>query len=129
MVLRDTCLAAREVSLDILYRNIRTGRNGNKNAMVSTRQGVLMTAAAAAVADVAASVAAADASAAADVARGAAKPTDTDTVRGATKLTASDDDDADGLCSRACREHCHGLRGSVGPRRRAPGRCLAALHL
>ena len=119
MVLGDTCLAAREVSLDILHRNVQAGRNGNKHAMVPTRQDVLMAAAAVAVADVAASMGAADASAAAaaDIARGAAKP------------TASADDDTGGLRLRACREHCHGLRGPVEPRRHAPGRCLAASHL
>ena len=122
MVLGDTCLAAREVSLDILHRNVQDGRNGNKHAMVPTRQDVLMAAAAVAVVDVAdvtASMGAADASAAAaaDIARGAAKP------------TASADDDTGGLCLRACREHCHDLRGPVEPRPHAPGRCLAASHL
>ena len=48
--------------------------------------------------------------------------------RGAVKPTAVDDD-VGGLCRRACREHCHGLRGLVEPHRHAPGRCLAALHL
>ena len=90
--------------------------------------GVLM-AAAAGWCDVAASVAAADASAAADVARGAVKPTAADTARGAAKPTAVDDDEAGGLCRCASREHYHGLRGPLEPRRRAPGLCLAALHL
>ena len=81
-VLGDTCLVAWEVSLDILHKNIQTGRKGNKHAMVPTCQGVLMVAAAAAVA-------AADASVAADVARGAVKP------------TAAADDDTDGLCRRS----------------------------
>ena len=61
-VLGDTCSAPREVSLDTLHRNVRAGRNGNKHAMVSTRQGVLMATAAAS----AATAAAVDASAAAD---------------------------------------------------------------
>ena len=119
-------LAAREVQLYILHRNVRTGRNGNKHAMVPSRQDVLVVAAAAAVAAAAVAVAAAavavaaaDASAAAAVARGAVKPTAVDTVRGAAKPTAVDD---------VCREHCHGLRGPVEPRRRTPGRRLAALH-
>ena len=92
--------------------------------MVPTRQGVLVVAAAVATAAAAltngsaAAAAVADASAAAAVAREAAKPT-----------AADDDDDADGLCRRACHEHCHSLRGSVEPRRRASGRRLAALHL
>ena len=108
------------VSLDILHRNVRVGCNRNKYAMVPTRQGVLMVAAAAA---------AADASAAAAVARGAVKSTAADTARRAAKPAAADDDDDDGLRRRACREYCHGLRVPVEPRRRAPGRCLAALHL
>ena len=78
--------------------------------MVPTRQGILVVAAAAAVA-------ADDGSAAAAVARGAVKP------------TAAAADDADGLCRRACREHCHGLRGPIESRRRAPGRRLAVFHL
>ena len=45
--LGDTCSAVREVSLDTLHRSVRAGRNGNKHAMVSTRKGVLMAAAAA----------------------------------------------------------------------------------
>ena len=74
-------------------------------------------------------VATADASAAAAVARGAVKPTAADTVRGAAKPTAVDDDEIDGLCRRVCRERCHGLRGPVKSRRRAPGRRLAVLHI
>ena len=120
-----TCLAAWEVSLGILHSNVRAGRNENKHAMVPTRQGVLMVAAAPA----AAAVTAVDASAAAAVARGAVKPTAADTSRGAAKPTAADDDDADGLGRRACREHYHGLRGFIEPRRRTPGRRLAALRL
>ena len=46
--LEDMCSAGREVSLDTLYRNTRAGRNGNKQAMVPTRQGAVLTAAAAA---------------------------------------------------------------------------------
>ena len=122
MVLGDTCLAAREISLDILHINVRAGRNRNKYGMVPTRQGVLMVAAAAAVA-------AADGSAAAVVARGAVKPTAADATEEAAKPNAADYDDADDLCRRACREHCHDLHGPVEPRRRAPGLCLAALHL
>ena len=88
MVLGNTCFEAREVLLDILHRNVRARRNGSKHALVPTRQGVLMAAAAAAA--VAASVAAADASvAAADVARRAAK------------LTAAADGAADGVCRSA----------------------------
>ena len=118
-VLGDTLSAVREVLLYTLHRNVRAGRNGNKHAMVPTRQGVLTAAAATAVAAVVASVAATDASAAAaaDVARGAVKP------------TAVDDDGADGLCRRAYREPCHGLRDRLEPRRRASGRFLADLHL
>ena len=59
--LEDTCSAVREVSLNTLDRSVRAGRNGNKHAMVSPRQGVLMAAAAAS----AATAAAVDASAAA----------------------------------------------------------------
>ena len=123
MVLEDTCLAVREVSLDIVHRNVRAGRNENKRAMVPTRQGVLMITAAAAF------VAAADASVAAAVARGAVKPTTADTARGVAKPAAAADDDAGGHCRRAFREHCHGLRGPVEPRRRARGGHLTALHL
>ena len=104
--------------------------------MVPIRQGVLVAAAAAAVAAATAVVAgtdaavvAADASAAAAVAREAVKPTAADTARGAAKPSAVDDDDADGLCRRVCRERCHGLRCPVKPRRRAPGRQLAASYL
>ena len=136
MVLGDMRLAAREIKLDILHRNVRAGRNGNKHAMVPTRQDVLVVAAAASVAAAAVAVpaadvavAAADASVAAAVARGTVKPIPADTVRGSAKPTAVDDDGADGLCRRVYREHCHGLRGSVEPRRRAPGRRLASLHL
>ena len=82
--------------------------------------------AAAAAAAAVAAVIAADASAAAAVALGAVKPTAADTARGAAKPTAVDDGRADGLCRRVCREHC---RAPVEPRRRAPGRRLAALHL
>ena len=74
MVLGDTRLVAREVLLDTLHRNVWARRNGNKHAMVPTRQGVLMVAAAAAVAT-------ADASAAAAVARAAVKPTAADIAR------------------------------------------------
>ena len=119
-----------------MHRNIREGHNGNKHAMVPTPQGVLVAAAAAAVAAAPAvvagtdaAVAAADASAAAAVARGAVKPTAADTARGAAKPSAVDDDDADGIFRRVCRERCHGLRCTVKPRRRAPGRQLAASHL
>ena len=123
--------AAREVQLDILHKNVRAGRNGNKHAMVPTRQDVVVVAAAAAAmaaatvamaaatvamaaADIA--VAAADASAAAAVARGAVKPIAADTVRGAANPTADDDEEeADGLCRRVCRKRCHGLRGPVEP--------------
>ena len=102
----------REVQLHILHRNVRASRNGNKHAMVSTRRNVLVVPASAVVA---AAVAAGDAFAAAAVASlGAAKP------------TAVDDDDVDNLCRRVCRERCHGLHGPVEPRRRAPGRRLAA---
>ena len=80
---------------------------------------VAVAAAAVTVATAAVTVAAADASATAAVARGAVKPTAVDTVRGAAKPIA-----VDGVC----REHCHGLRGPAEPRRRAPGRRLAALH-
>ena len=127
--LGDTCSAAWEVSFDTLYKSIRDGRNGNKNAMVPTRQGVL-TAAAAENADafsVDASAPAADDSAAAraDASQGTVNPTaagDTDdAARGAVKPTV--DDDVDGLCRRACREHHHhSLRGLLEPRLRAPGR-------
>ena len=95
-----TCIR-QEVQLDILHRNVRAGRNGNKHAMVPTRQDVLVVAAASAVfvaaADVAVAaadvaVAAADACAAAAVARGAVKPIAADTVRGAAKPIAVDDD-------------------------------------
>ena len=41
MVLGNTCLAVREVWFDILNRNVRAGRNGNKHAMAPTGQGVL----------------------------------------------------------------------------------------
>ena len=61
--LGDTCSAVREVSLDTLHRSVRAGRNGNKHAMVSTCQGVLMAAAAAS----AATAAVLDASTVADV--------------------------------------------------------------
>ena len=87
MMLGNTCLAAREVSLEIPHRNVRAGRNGNKHATVPTRQGVLTAAAAAADASVV--TADASAAAAADVARGAVKPTAADTVRGAAKPTAA----------------------------------------
>ena len=91
--------------------------------MVPTRQGVLVVAAAAAA------VAAAVAFAAAAVARGAVKLTAADTARGAAKPTAVDDDGVDGLCRRACRERCHGLRGPVKTRRHPVGRRFAVLHL
>ena len=125
------CLAARGVSLDILDRNVQAGRNGNKHAMVRNRQGVLM-AAAAGDDDGDASVAAADASAAAAAngARGDVKPTAADDISRETAKPTGVDDDVDGLCRRACRDqHCHGLRDPLESRRRAPGRCLAALHL
>ena len=94
-------------------------------AAAAAAAAVAAVAAAAAAAAVAA-VIAADASAAAAVALGAVKPTAADTARGAAKPTAVDDGRADGLCRRVCREHC---RAPVEPRRRAPGRRLAALHL
>ena len=91
--------------------------------MVPTRQGAVLTVAAAA-ATTADSVAAAS-----DAAQGAVRPATADNAaRGAMKPTAVDD--ADGLCRRACHDHRrHGLRDPLGPRRRAPGRCLGALHL
>ena len=97
--LGDTCFAAREVSLDTLHRSARAGRNGNKHAMVPTRQGVLR--------------AAASENDAAAAALGAMKP------------TAVDDDD--GICRRACHDHHHdALREPFGSHRRTPGRYLAA---
>ena len=129
MVLGGTCIAAREVSLDILHRNVRAGRNGNKQAFVPTHQGVLTAAAVAAVVDTSVAAVGASAAAAADVARGAVKSTAAFIAQGAAKPTAADYDYADGLGRRACREHCHGLRGLVKSCHRAPGRCLAALHL
>ena len=63
VALENTCLAAREVSLDILRGSVRAGRNGNKHAMVPTRQGTVLT--------VAAATTAASVAAAADAARGA----------------------------------------------------------
>ena len=65
MILADMRLVVREVQLDILHRNNRAGRNGNKHAMVPTRQNVLVVSAAAVVAT---AVATADACAAAAVA-------------------------------------------------------------
>ena len=41
MALGNTSLAVRKVSFDILNRNVRAGRNRNKNAMAPTGQGVL----------------------------------------------------------------------------------------
>ena len=112
--------------------------------MIPTRQGAVLTAAAAAAVDVSAAAAAADVSAAAaaaaaggtvepiavdDDAREAVKPTTADNAaRGTMKPTAADDvDNTDGLCRCVCRDHHHhGLRDPLGPRRRAPGRCLAS---
>ena len=134
----DTCLAAREVSLNILQRRAPV----NKHAMVPPRQGVLT---APAAENTVATAVDASAAAADDVARGAVKPTaaeDTyDVALGAVKSTAADDadgselgpvkptaaDDDDGLCRRACSSHHHhGLRASLGSYLRVPGRCLAA---
>ena len=70
-MLGDVRLVVREVQLDILHRNVRAGRNGNKYAMVLTRQNVQVVFAAAVVT---AAVAAADAFTAAAVARGASQP-------------------------------------------------------
>ena len=136
MVLGDMRLVVREVQLDILHRNVRTGRNKNKRAMVPTRQSALVISTAAVVA---ATVAAADAFAAAAVARGAVKPI-VAVVREAVKPIAAVaalgtakptavDDYVDDLCRRVYRERCHGLHGPVEPRRRAPDRRLAALYL
>ena len=61
----NMCSAALEVSLDTLHRSVRAGLNGNKHAMVPTRQGIVLTADAAAVVD-------ASAATAADAADGAA---------------------------------------------------------
>ena len=126
-MLGDMCSAARRVSLDTLLKSVQAGRNGNKHAMVPTRQGVLTAAAAAAVG---ASVAAADASAAApaDVAWGAVKLIGADTARGAVEPTVVDNEDADGHCRRTCREHCYDLHGPLEPRHRTPGRGLVALR-
>ena len=126
-MLGDMCSAARGVSLDTLLRSVQAGRNGKKHAMVPTRQGVLTAAAAAAAG---AFVAAADASAAAaaDVAWGAVKLIAADTARGAVKPTVVDDEDADGLYRRTCREHCYGLHGPLEPCHRTLGRGLVALR-
>ena len=86
--------------------------------MVAAAAAVAAADVAVAAADVA--VAAADASAAAAVAQGAVMPIVADPVRGAAKLTAVDDDEADGLCRRVCRERCLGLHSPVEPRGRAP---------
>ena len=147
MVLGDMRLEVRGVQLNILHRNVRAGRNENKHAMVPIRQNVLVVSAAAVVA---AAVAAADAFAAAAVARGAAKPI-VDVAREAVKPIAvaareavkpiADvaaqrdvkpivvDDDVVDLCRHVCRERYHGLHDPVEPRRCAPDRRLAALHL
>ena len=132
--LRDRCSAVLGVSLDTLHRTVRAGRNGNKHAMVPTcQQGVVLTVAVTADASVTADTDAARGAvrptAAADAARGAVKPTAVDdAAQGAVNPTAADD--ADGLCRRACFDHHrHNLRDPLGPRRRAPDRCLAALHL
>ena len=80
--LGDTCSGARGESLDTLHRNVLAGRNGNKHAMVPTRQGAVLTAAAAV---------GTSATAAADAARGAVRPTAADDApRGAVKLTPVD---------------------------------------
>ena len=114
--------------------------------MVPTLQGAVLTAAAAenaAAADAArGTVKSTAADNTDDVLGGAVKPTAAaDAVRGTMKPTAADDaalgavkatavDDTGGLCRRACRDHFHhGLRDSLGPRHRAPGRRLAAWHL
>ena len=91
--LGDTCSAALEVSLDTLHISVRAGLNGNKHAMVPTRQGIVLTAAAAAVVDVSAATAA-------DAVEGAVEPTAVDdNERGAVKATAAvDADETDGLC-------------------------------
>ena len=146
------------VKLDILYRNVRAGRNENRLAMVPIRQNVLVDSAAAVVA---AAVAAADAFAAAAVAREAVKPIAVvareavkpiavvareavkpiaDVAQEAVKPIADVaaqraakpivvDDDVVDLCRHVCREHCQGLHDPVEPRRRALDRRLAALHL
>ena len=111
MVLGDMRLVLREVQPDILNRNVRAGRNGNKHAMVLTRQIFLVVSAAAVVA---AAVATADASAAAAVARGTVKPIAAaareavkpiaTAARKAVKPAAAAAQEADGLCRRVCRE-------------------------
>ena len=131
------------VQLDILYRNVRAGRNENRLAMVPIRQNVLVVSAAAAVL-------AADAFAAAAVAREAVKPIavvareavnpiavvareavkpipDVAAQRAAKPITV--DDDVVDLCRHVCLERCHGLHDPVELRRRALDRRLAALHL
>ena len=114
-----------EVQLDILRINVRAGRNQNIRAMVPSRQNVLVVSAAAVVA---AAVSAANAFAAAAVARGAVKPiADVAAQRAAKPIVV--DDDVDDLFRRVCRERCYGLHDPVEPRRRAPDRRLAALHL
>ena len=113
------------VQLDILYRNVRAGRNENRLAMVPIRQNVLVVSAAAVVA---AAVAAADAFAAAAVAREAVKPIADVAAQRAAKPIVVDDDVVD-LCRHVCLERCHGLHDPVERRRRAPDRRLAALHL
>ena len=45
--LRDTCSAAREISLDTVHRSARTRRKENKHATAPTRQGPVPTVAAA----------------------------------------------------------------------------------
>ena len=126
MVLGDVRLVVREVQLDILHRNVWAGRNGNKHAMVPTRQNVPVVSAAAVVA---AAVASANAFASAAVARGGVEPIVAVAREAVKPIATVDDDDVDDLCHRVCRERCHGLHGPVEPRRRAPGRRLAALHL
>ena len=65
----------------------------------------------------------------ATVAREAVNPIAAVAALGAAKPTAVDDDDVDDLCRRVYRERCYGLHGPAEPRRRAPGRHPAALHL
>ena len=63
------------------------------------------------------------------VAREPVKPIPAVVALGAAKPTAVHDDDVDDLCRRVYRERCDGPHGPVEPRRRAPGRRLAALLL
>ena len=79
--LEETFSVARELSLDTLHISVQTGRNGNKHAMIPTRQDVVLTAAVA------------ENAAAADTTRGAVEPTAADdATRGAVESTAVDDD-------------------------------------